>query len=277
MLGYMMFRRDELKFREYDRYRAFYCGLCHAIASRCGASSRLALSFEMTFLAMLLTSLYDEEPVTEKKRCLIHPLKKRQTLSGSAIEYCADLSALVSWYDLKDGWEDERRIGNLAASELLKRGAQRAGERYPRQRGAVEEYIRLLHEAEERKEANLDYAANLTGNMLAELYVMREDMYAEDLRILGFAVGKFIYLCDSFEDLERDVKKGSYNPLLPYSREQGFSADCERMLSGIMQPGAQAFERLPVITDAEIMRNILYSGMWQRFERARQKREGEKP
>ena len=35
MLGVMTIRKDELKFREFDRYRGFYCGLCHAIGKRC--------------------------------------------------------------------------------------------------------------------------------------------------------------------------------------------------------------------------------------------------
>ena len=34
MLGVMTIRKDELKFREFDRYRGFYCGLCHRKAVR---------------------------------------------------------------------------------------------------------------------------------------------------------------------------------------------------------------------------------------------------
>ena len=272
MLGVMTVRKDELKFREYDRYRAFYCGLCQSIGKRCGAACRLALSFEMTFLAMLHTALYESETQIAWRRCALHPIQKRHMLSAEAVDYCADLSALVSYYDLRDGWEDEKRADKLAESVLLKKAAKRAGELHVRQRDAVVSYVHALHEVENRNEQNLDVAANLTGEMLAELYVMREDMYARDLREMGFYLGKFIYLCDCYEDIERDEKKGNYNPLLSRKDQLTFVEDCERMLSDMMARACMAFERLPILQDAEILRNILYSGIWLRFENATKRR-----
>lgn len=276
LLGVMMVRKDEMKFREFDRYRGYYCGLCRAIGRRCSSVCRMALSFEMTFLAMLHTSLYEPETSSEMHRCALHPIGKRLMLANEAIDYCADLSALVSYYDLRDGWDDERRVDRLAESALLKKAARRAGERLPRQKEAVERYVRALHEIEEKNDQNLDSAANLTGEMLAELYVMREDVYARDLRELGYYLGKFIYLCDCYEDVERDVKKKNYNPLIARSTNEHFAADCEQMLSDMMARAAMAFERLPLLEDAEIMRNILYSGIWLRFENATERRKAKK-
>lgn len=276
MLGVMMVRKDELKFREYDRYRGYYCGLCRAIGQRCSSACRMALSFEMTFLAMLHTSLYEPETQAGKHRCLLHPVTRQLMLANEAIDYAADLSALVSYYDLRDGWEDERRVDKLAISEMLHRAARRAGERHPRQKEAVERYVKRLHEIEEKNDQNLDAAANLTGEMLAELYVMREDVYAKDLRELGFYLGKFIYLMDCYEDVERDIKKRNYNPLIERSREEAFAVNCEQMLSDMMARAAMAFERLPLLEDAEIMRNILYSGVWLRFEHASERRKAKK-
>jgi len=276
MLGVMMVRKDELKFREYDRYRGYYCGLCRAIGKRCGSICRMALSFEMTFLAMLHTSLYEPETECGKHRCLFHPVSKQLMFSNEAIDYAADLSALISYYDLRDGWEDERRVDKLAVSEALRRAAKRAGERLPRQKEAVERYVEKLHEIEQKNDQNLDAAANLTGEMLAQLYVMREDVYAKDLRELGFYLGKFIYLCDSYEDIERDIKKKNYNPLIARSGDEAFAVNCEQMLSDMMARAAMAFERLPLLEDAEIMRNILYSGIWLRFEHASEQRKAKK-
>ena len=272
MLGVMTIRKEELRFREYDRYQGFYCGLCRAIGGRCGSACRLALSFEMTFLAMLLTALYETETGEEKRGCALHPFGKRSMLSNEAIDYCADLSALISYYDLRDGWEDERRAFHLAASALLKSAAKRAGEALPRKRAAVENYVAALHEVERRRDENLDAAANLTGEAMAELFAMRSDVYERDLREMGFYLGKFIYLCDSYEDLERDEKKGSYNPLLSRRASPTFAGDCEQMLGDMMARASRAFERLPVIEDADIMRNILYSGVWLRFEGANERR-----
>ena len=246
MLGVMLARKDELRFREFYRYRAFYCGLCGTLGKRCGAVSRLALSYEMTFLAMLLTALYETETAEEKHRCLVHPFVKQKMYKNAAIDYCADLSAILSYYDLRDGWEDEHRVERLAGSALLSGAASVCGGRWERQNRAVREYVQKLHEVERRKEPLLDTAANLTGEMLAELYVW----------------------LDCFEDIEEDRKHGSYNPLVLRADQPGFTENIQMILEGVMAEASAAFERLPILQDAEIMRNILYSGMWQRFERA---------
>jgi len=136
--------------------------------------------------------------------------------------------------------------------------------------------VEKLHALEEKYEQNLDAAANLTGEMFASLLVMKQDVYERDLRELGFYLGKFIYLCDCYEDVERDMKKNNYNPLVARSGDEGFAAQCEEMLSFIMAQAARAFERLPLIEDAEIMRNILYSGIWMRFEQATERRKAKK-
>ena len=272
MLGVMTVRKDELKFREFDRYRGFYCGLCRAIGKRCGKACRMALSFEMTFLSMLLTSLYEPETGSEMRRCAFHLIEKRLMLGNEAIDYCADLSALISYYDLRDGWEDEKRVDRLAESELLKKAAKRAGEALPRQREAVERYVANLHEVERKNDMNLDAAANLSGELLGELYVWKQDFYERDLRELGFYLGKFIYLCDSFEDVEQDIKKKNYNPLAERFGRPEFEAESRVMLEDMMARACRAFERLPLIEDAPIMRNILYSGIWLRFEGACERR-----
>ena len=260
MLGVMTVRKDELKFREFDRYRGFYCGLCRAIGRRCGRACRMVLSFEMTFLSMLLTSLYEPETKDEMRRCAFHPIEKRLMLGNEAIDYCADLSALISYYDLRDGWEDEKRVDKLAESALLKAAARRAGQALPRQREAVERYVADLHEVEQKNDMNLDAAANLSGELLGELYVWKKD------------VGKFIYLCDSFEDVEQDIKKHNYNPLAERFKRPEFEAESRMMLEDMMARACRAFECLPLIEDAPIMRNILYSGIWLRFEGACERR-----
>ena len=277
MLGYMMIRKAELRFCEYERYRTYYCGLCHALASRAGAPARLALSFEFTFLSILLTALYDDGIREEKRRCLLHPLRPRRIAQSPQIDYCADLALMAAWHDLEDGWRDERRVDKLVASSALNLAARQAGWRNPDKAGAFVHYVHALHEVERQNEPNLDIAANLTGDLLAELYVYADDAYQGDLRTLGFSVGKFIYLCDCYEDVERDLKHRAYNPLQALAERGHFAHQTSELLSAVLSEGAEAFERLPLLEDVELMRNILYSGLWQRFEMATQKRNQKNP
>lgn len=272
MLGLLQVCRDELRVRELDRYRAFYCGLCHAIGKRCPAG-RLALSFEMTFLSILLTSLEEPETEEQRRRCLLRPVQRHRALSNEAIEYCADLSVMTAYLDLLDGWQDERRVDRLGESAVLKGAARKAGDRQPGKWQALTTYVNDLHALEASGDTNLDAAANLTGVMMAELFDWKSGPFSKDMQTLGFALGKTVYLMDAFLDLEDDLKKKQYNPLLSRREQPDFNEQMRTWLDAILSEGVTAFERLPLLEDAELLRNILYAGLWQPFERKVRERE----
>ena len=207
MLGVMTVRRRNSSSANLTDIAGFTADCAAPSAGAAAKPAGMALSFEMTFLSMLLTSLYEPQTNGEMRRCAFHPIEKRLMLGNDAIDYCADLSALISYYDLRDGWEDERRVDRLAESALLRAAAGRAGNALPRQKEAVERYVARLHEVERRNDMNLDAAANLSGEMLGELYVWKKDVYEAGFARTGLYLGKFIYLCDSFEDVEQDIKR----------------------------------------------------------------------
>ena len=123
-------------------------------------------------------------------------------------------------------------------------------------------------EAEKRGESNLDLVAGLTGEMLGEVFCWKEDEWAGELRTLGFYMGKFIYLMDAYEDYESDVEKNAYNPLAFMDQEETQDLDtwCRLILTSMMSECAKSFERLPILLHADILRNVLYSGVWTKFE-----------
>ena len=93
---------------------------------------------------------------------------------------------------------------------------------------------------------------------------------------MGFFLGKFIYLADAYEDIEKDRKEGNYNPLLSKFTEPDFEPECRRILTMMMSECCRRFEILPIIQYTEILRNILYSGVWYRFDLATEKRRTDK-
>ena len=104
--------------------------------------------------------------------------------------------------------------------------------------------------------------------MVAEVFCWKEDEWAEELRTMGFYMGKFIYLMDAYEDYDRDKKKNCYNPLTFVREEQAQDLDtwCRLLLTSMMSECAKSFERLPILLHADILRNILYSGVWSKYE-----------
>ena len=107
---------------------------------------------------------------------------------------------------------------------------------------------------------------------MAELFVYRSDEWEEKLRRMGFFFGKFIYLMDAYEDIEDDLKKGRYNPLTELYKKDSFEEDCQQILKMMMAETSRVFEMLPILTDAEILRNILYAGVWTRYGQIRCRR-----
>lgn len=269
MFGYVTVHKDELKIKDYNTYRGYYCGLCRELGKCHGQLSRLTLTFDMTFLVLLLTSLYETEPESVLRRCPLHPTTKQLTLHNTFTEYAADMNILLTYYNLLDDWTDEKKISSLAMSKALKKSLKRITLQYPDKASAVKQYMSRLSECEQKQIHDLDTAAGYTGEMLGEIFAWRDDEWSADLRRMGFYLGKFIYLCDAREDIEKDKKTGNYNPLLFYCDQPDFETHIQDILTMMAAECAKEFERLPILMHADILRNILYAGIWSRYEAVR--------
>jgi hypothetical protein len=266
MFGYVVTNSDELKVKEWKEYKAFYCGLCHSLRNRHGIKGQITLNYDCVFIAILLTGLYEPKTEEEKKFCPLHPMGKRTILSNEMIDYVSDLDIMLAYHNLKDGWQDEKNVLKWMSYQTLKADYKRMHKKYPRQAQALETYMNALNIVQDREEQNLDTAANLTGVMMGELFVWKEDEWASYLRKIGFYLGKYIYLMDAFDDLEEDLKKNQYNVWKYYKEQEDFEEQCEHILTYMMAECAKEFEKLPIFLDVEILRNILYSGIWNRFD-----------
>lgn len=273
MFGYITVNKKELKIKEWERYHAYYCGLCHSLKEVAGAKARMTVSYDMTFLAMLLDDLYDCEKKEGKRRCPVHPAKQQEYVMSEASLYAAKMNLLLCYDNLLDDWKDEKNPAAFTGAMLIRGAREKIAKEYPRQTRAVEQYIEKLHACEERKEPNLDVAAGLTGEMLGELFCMKEDEWRDELYQTGFYLGKFIYLMDAFEDMEKDAKKGNYNPFLLCRGAVQNRDLAEESLNMMAAKTAEYFERLPLVENVEILRNILYAGIWAKYETVKAKRE----
>ena len=99
---------------------------------------------------------------------------------------------------------------------------------------------------------------------MSVVMAMKEDEWTEELQKMGYQLGKFIYLCDAYEDAEEDIKAGRYNVFCTHVDQPGFDAYCESILNAMMADCVRIFERLPIVEEAQLLRNILYSGVWKR-------------
>ncbi|MCI8567456.1 MAG: hypothetical protein HFI39_14305 [Lachnospiraceae bacterium] len=272
MFGYIIVNKQELKFKEFDIYRSYYCGLCQVLKEKYGMPGQMTLTYDLTFLILLLTDLYQKEPKLSLCRCLAHPFEKHPARVSPFTAYAADMNLLLSYYQCLDDWSDDKKVSKKAASLFLHRHFARISKAYPDKAAAIEKSLVQLHTFEENKTGDVDSSAGCTGRIMAEIFALQNDEWAEELRHMGFYLGKFIYLMDAYEDLEQDAKSGGYNPLLPLSKQDGFEEQCRQILTMMLAEACKSFERLPLDDHVSILRNILYSGIWCRYELTNQKR-----
>lgn len=273
MFGYIIINKAEMKFKEFDIYQSYYCGICRDLKRKYGATGQIALSYDMTFLAILLTSLYEPETEMGSCKCIAHPFENHMTRNNLYTEYAADMNALFAWYKCRDDWEDEKKFWKLFYGKLLEGKTKTLKKQYAEKVKKISLLMQDFSEAEHSGNADIDTMAGLFGSVMAEIVAVREDEWAENLRRLGFFLGKFIYLCDAYEDVEEDIKKGSFNPLKKKYENPDFEEECKTILMMMISECCREFEKLPILENVEILRNILYSGVWCRYEAAHEKRE----
>lgn len=272
MFGYITINKAELKFREFDLYQAYYCGLCEELKKRYGRIGQATLTYDMTFLLLLFTGLYEPKEITSHCRCLIHPIHKHPVLTNEFTAYVADMNIVLSYYKCKDDWMDEHNFKKRAAGQLLKRHFHQIQMRYPKKVSVIQDALSHIADYEKKKETNLDLLSGCFGTLMAEIFVYHTDEWEESLRNIGYYLGKFVYLLDAYEDIEQDQKKGAFNPLLSLFKTSQFESFCQTMLTMMMAECSRLFEQLPILNYVSILRNILYSGVWQKYEAVKKQR-----
>ena len=272
MFGYIAVNKPEMKIREFELYQSYYCGLCRSLKERYGRRGQMTLSYDMTFLALLLTSLYEPEEKNGCERCAMHPLRKHEFRSSRYTDYAADMNILLSYEKCMDDWKDEHNRKRKLAALLLKGKNESVCEKHPQKFAKICQLMERIHEIEQAQSSNIDEASGVFGELMAEVFVYRPDEWEDTLRRMGFFFGKFIYLMDAYEDIGEDIKKGTYNPMKELYARPDFEEQAGQMLVMMMAECCRAFERLPIVENTGILRNILYSGVWCRYECVKQKR-----
>ncbi len=275
MFGYVVVEKPSLRLREYDYYRATYCGLCHAMGKCTGCASRLTLSYDMTFFALIRGMLQGEKVLFVKKRCPRHPIKKIETVEINAqLEYSAYVGGILCAGKIEDNINDEKGTKRALASFLklfFSKMEREADKNLPELACLVSEKLAELHDIEEGEVASIDIPADVFGDMMASLLSYGHDgdkkLVASNI---GKRIGRWIYIVDAFDDYDKDRKSGSYNPFVLLYDAENFSEDnlisISKMLEAELALALSAIDLLDEDSDktrSEIIKNILCLGMPQ--------------
>ena len=218
MYGYVRPEKGELKVKEYEQYRAMYCGLCHALKKRCGFGARMFLSYDLCFLAMLLSGARQEPIALCAKRCPVSPLRRRSCCACTpALETAADLTMILAYEKARDGVRDEKGFKKLAAwvtKALLASKYKKSAARCPEFAGACREGIENLCALEKERTESLDRPAEAFAQSLSAAAVCFPESQKRQAQLLLYHIGRWIYIADAWDDVEEDLKTGNYNAVI---------------------------------------------------------------
>lgn len=270
MFGYVKPVAGELLVREYEEYRALYCGVCRAMQKHTGRLSSLALSYDSVFYAAVRMLLVGERAVCKPFRCAAHPCKCRAAAEDSPVlRDTARAFAVLAYGKIEDERADRRglvKIPLFFASRVLRRGARRA--QMPELLSAMQGELAALSLLEKSKCSSPDEVFDCSARMLSRFF--REGLDGERAEIagaIGYHLGRFIAALDAVEDYEKDKKRGNYNPYL--YRDGGYFGPAERAEATLALREElcrleEAMLRLPLGDDetlSDILKNTLYLGL----------------
>lgn len=273
MFGYVTIDKLELKVREYYKYRGYYCGLCTSLKDKYSQLGRFTLNYDMTFLILVLSSLYEVENTSYNKRCIVHPLNKRLVITNEITEYAAAMNIILAYYSCKDNWADEKDLKSLLYSQVLNKDYKRAVSFYEKKAEYIKKCLDNITKLEEENTDDLDAISNEFGNLMAELMLYKDDYWKETLSKVGFFLGKYIYILDAYIDMEDDRKSGSFNPFLSMKLDNNIDKFVNDILILNLSFLNNELDKLPLIQDKGIIDNIIYSGITGKLRKFTQDKE----
>lgn len=270
MFGYVRPRLEELRVWEEARYRAVYCGLCRCLGRRYGLKARFLVNYDITFLCLLLEGL---QSAGETSRCFCpaNPLRRKNCVPITpSMEYAADICVILGVLSLEDRRRDSRGARALAAAAAqgIFRGAYRtAAAAQPEFAALARERLAMLAALEAEHCPEMDRAADAFAGLLAHCADPMLPAQKRPAQQLLYHIGRFIYLTDALDDLQKDAQSGNYNPLIyRFSCENGKLSpeNREYVRMTILQSAAMACSALPLCelrSNESILENITSQGL----------------
>ena len=261
MFGFVNVFKNELKIKDYNLFRSYYCGLCKALGKRHNQLVRLGLSFDMTFLAILADGLCEDMPVIKKDGCIKHIGTHMICSDNKAIDYAADMSILLYYYKLCDDIADDKSLKAFLLRIPYIRAVKKVAKKYPEISLCVKDNLKELTRLEKEKCQSIDMAAHPFAMLTAGIF----KGFNPSLEKLGYNIGRLIYIADAYKDLEADRKKGSYNPFLLSDSSYTGDSDLKNRARGSFNMNLNAvateYNKLNIKKNKDILDNIIYLGI----------------
>lgn len=283
LFGYIRPLKSQLKFCEYDIYKAVYCGLCKEIGKSYSFILRFTLSYDFAFLGLLGFSLSDSEISIKPQPCIAHPLKKTPCIACGGLNYSASAAVISVYHKLKDDTIDSgffRKIFSYVMLGFIKRSYNKAAKTFPVLSSAAEKYMAVQRETEKENTKSIDKAAEPTSQIMSEIAagLSDDENTKRILSRIGYLLGRYVYITDALDDVKKDYKRKRYNPLLLQDGCENLNIEKIREIAKdsiyfTLGELANAYTLLNIKKFKPILDNIIYLGLGNTFNLVLNERE----
>jgi hypothetical protein len=280
MFGYILPDKPELKIKEYELFRAYYCGLCKSISDHYGQIPRFALCYDCAFLGLFLSSIHSGHRDIGPAGCITKPFRKIPViLDNPILEYAAAANIIFSYYKVKDDIRDDKGYKHLPLVWLLLYPYKRARKKSPELDTHARFYLSKLSGLESSNCDSIDAAAQPFAKLLAKTFsgggFFHDAKVLNILEDFGYNIGKWLYTIDALDDLADDIKSGNYNPIVeqfykgnkdPDRLKKYIEEDVGFVLKYSLKMACIAYESLDIKNNKQVLDNIIYGGMYKKTD-----------
>lgn len=279
MFGYVTPYKMELKIKDYEMFKAYYCGLCISIKNNFSNLCRMSLNYDMTFLGILLDSLECSKHKYVVTKCIAHPMKKKpKVIDNKALDYAAFCNVALVYYKLLDDYNDDNSLNKKFISMYIKKFINKSKEDLSPLLVNIEENIKKLSSLEKSQDIiSIDELSDPFASLTAFIisyYYKNEDFY-DNLYNLGYNLGRWIYIIDAYDDLKEDMEKHKFNAINKafntenLSYEDLITQQVSRIEFNLLMSAnttVEALNKLPINKNKDLLFNILQLGLMNKIE-----------
>lgn len=285
MFGYVTPLKEELKVRQLNAFKSYYCGLCHHIKKDFGQLPRMVLNYDLAAMGMLLDGLSPDKTYLQKRGCMVHPMQtKPMVVKNKALEYTAAMNVALVYYKLLDDVQDDKSLKSEALALTLAPYNAKFKPEIRKINHMTKVELQKLYKLEQTKDfESIDEICHpfslIVGNILKYYpYELANDsaQLREQLFDFGYALGKWIYMIDALDDLEKDMAKNKFNPICHLYNTENLTY--ETLIKKVKEPISftllncgyncrARLNQLPLTRNKSILQNIITLGMMDKYNK----------
>lgn len=270
MFGYVTPDKPYLYIKDFTLYKSVYCGICKSL-KQYGTLPRVTTNYDSVFLSVVLHNYLNIDYNIKRQNCILHPLKKRNIAQPDELsKRIVSISVMLVYHKFTDDIIDgEGLFKRILRFITVKRAYKKAKKLLPEADTVITEEYNRLRAFEKENCGSIDRVSDCFAMMMQRLCPLLLNESDAEMERLFYSIGKWVYLIDAIDDLEKDKKKGNYNPIIAAyggfddiaEYKKKIKPHLQLIFNCIFNTIEESFYNIKFNFNTDIIRNVLFGGL----------------